>query len=577
MTNSDSGLSADARDPARHRRRLLLGGLPDRGDLCGEALSAGARGLCRQYRSGRATRCSSSRRRRPALDVGSGAGRRSRSFPSRSSRSCGATRRPVTPSAAAPTAARSSRVGEDEARETAPRVGPAMRVPGRGPRRGQMGRGARRLPEAHRREPGRPAGRGRRASTRSATSSAAKDYAGGVAAFQINTQLYPDSANTYDSLGEALEASGDKAGAIAMYKKTHRGRREPEGRRGSERHGEAACPGAPQGARERRPDTNDSVSRILRAAASAPGGPRPPHAALSARRSASARARGSGSSARASRRPDRSRRAARSTRSSLSRTPSARAASSRSRPATMRRRSRGRRGRPGCCAGRRHAATTRRARRSTRSAATAPRSSSTPIAPTLFDRLHEVRDERGLTFVHPFDDAVVLAGAGTAGLEIAEDLPDAGVVVVPVGGGGLLGGVASAIRQARPAAPRRRGRARGGPRARSRARGGQARPGPRPATLADGMTPPFVGALPSGDRARGRGRDRRPSRRPRSSRRCGCSRRAPSSTSRARAPPRRRRSGREGRVPPGTRGGDRLGRERGPGRRLLAAVGICAP
>jgi threonine dehydratase len=71
---------------------------------------------------------------------------------------------------------------------------------------------------------------------------------------------------------------------------------------------------------------------------------------------------------------------------------------------------------------------------------------------TLFDKLNEVREARGLTFVHPFDDAVVLAGAGTTGLEILEDLPDVDVVVVPVGGGGLLGGVASAVKQLRPAA-----------------------------------------------------------------------------------------------------------------------------
>src|SRR5206468_6959852 len=71
---------------------------------------------------------------------------------------------------------------------------------------------------------------------------------------------------------------------------------------------------------------------------------------------------------------------------------------------------------------------------------------------TLFDKLEEVRQARGLTFVHPFDDAVVLAGAGTAGLEIVEDLPEVDVVVVPVGGGGLLSGVASAVKQLRPAA-----------------------------------------------------------------------------------------------------------------------------
>src|SRR5215468_962503 len=61
---------------------------------------------------------------------------------------------------------------------------------------------------------------------------------------------------------------------------------------------------------------------------------------------------------------------------------------------------------------------------------------------TLFDKLREVERARGLTFVHPFDDPVVLAGAGTVGLELVEDAhPD--LVIVPVGGGGLLGGVAS--------------------------------------------------------------------------------------------------------------------------------------
>src|SRR5215467_2515051 len=57
--------------------------------------------------------------------------------------------------------------------------------------------------------------------------------------------------------------------------------------------------------------------------------------------------------------------------------------------------------------------------------------------------LPDAERARGLVFVHPFDDPVVLAGAGTTGLEIAEDVPSADVVIVPVGGGGLLGGVAS--------------------------------------------------------------------------------------------------------------------------------------
>jgi threonine dehydratase len=116
---------------------------------------------------------------------------------------------------------------------------------------------------------------------------------------------------------------------------------------------------------------------------------------------------------------------------------------------------------------------------------------------TLFDKLNEVREARGLTFVHPFDDPVVLAGAGTAGLEILEDLPEAVVVVVPVGGGGLLGGVASAVKQLRPSVRVVAVELAEGPGLAPALAAGKPVPAPRPSdTLADGMTPPFVGALP---------------------------------------------------------------------------------
>jgi len=115
---------------------------------------------------------------------------------------------------------------------------------------------------------------------------------------------------------------------------------------------------------------------------------------------------------------------------------------------------------------------------------------------TLFDKLEEVRQARGLTFVHPFDDAVVLAGAGTAGLEIVEDLPESDVVLVPVGGGGLLGGVASAVKQAKPRARVVAVELEAGPGLTPALAAGKPVPVARPATLADGMTPPFVGALP---------------------------------------------------------------------------------
>ena len=64
--------------------------------------------------------------------------------------------------------------------------------------------------------------------------------------------------------------------------------------------------------------------------------------------------------------------------------------------------------------------------------------------------LEEIRLERGLTLVHPYDDAEVLLGNGSCGLEILEDLPDVDVVVIGVGGGGLMGGVTVAIRESRP-------------------------------------------------------------------------------------------------------------------------------
>jgi threonine dehydratase len=68
------------------------------------------------------------------------------------------------------------------------------------------------------------------------------------------------------------------------------------------------------------------------------------------------------------------------------------------------------------------------------------------------EHLHRLREERGLTLVHPYDDPEVLLGNGSCGLEILEDLPDVDVVVVAVGGGGLLGGLTVAIRESRPKA-----------------------------------------------------------------------------------------------------------------------------
>jgi threonine dehydratase len=67
-------------------------------------------------------------------------------------------------------------------------------------------------------------------------------------------------------------------------------------------------------------------------------------------------------------------------------------------------------------------------------------------------KAEELIRERGLVFVPPYDDDRIIAGQGTVGLEIAEDVPDLAAVLVPIGGGGLASGVATAIRALRPGA-----------------------------------------------------------------------------------------------------------------------------
>ena len=68
-----------------------------------------------------------------------------------------------------------------------------------------------------------------------------------------------------------------------------------------------------------------------------------------------------------------------------------------------------------------------------------------------FERLHELLATTGRTLVHPFDDPLVMAGQGTLGLELVEDVPEAEVVLVPVGGGGLVSGIATAVAGSDPA------------------------------------------------------------------------------------------------------------------------------
>jgi len=70
--------------------------------------------------------------------------------------------------------------------------------------------------------------------------------------------------------------------------------------------------------------------------------------------------------------------------------------------------------------------------------------------PAAFERLEELTESTGRTLVHPYDDPLVMAGQGTVGVEMLEDMPEADVVLVQVGGGGLVSGIATAVKGMKP-------------------------------------------------------------------------------------------------------------------------------
>jgi threonine dehydratase len=110
-----------------------------------------------------------------------------------------------------------------------------------------------------------------------------------------------------------------------------------------------------------------------------------------------------------------------------------------------------------------------------------------------FERLHALVAETGRTLIHPFDDPVVIAGAGTVGLEIEEDASDVDLVIVSVGGGGLISGIQTVFRDT----PVRVAAVEPELSQAFHAAIEHGEPTPvHPTSVADGLNAPFAGALP---------------------------------------------------------------------------------
>jgi threonine dehydratase len=111
-------------------------------------------------------------------------------------------------------------------------------------------------------------------------------------------------------------------------------------------------------------------------------------------------------------------------------------------------------------------------------------------------RAEEIVAREGLTVVPPFDDPDIIAGQGTVGLEIVEDLPDVALVAVPVGGGGLLAGITAAVLALRPEATIVAVEPEGAPAMHAALAAGAVVRLPETHSIADGLLPVAVGALP---------------------------------------------------------------------------------
>ncbi|MGI8606107.1 MAG: threonine ammonia-lyase [Gaiellaceae bacterium] len=116
-------------------------------------------------------------------------------------------------------------------------------------------------------------------------------------------------------------------------------------------------------------------------------------------------------------------------------------------------------------------------------------------AEEAFARMSELQKRTGRTLVHPFDDPLVLAGQGTIGLEILEGRPDVGIVVVPAGGGGLVAGIAVAVKGVRPDVRVIAVEPEGSSALKLGLEAGEP-VSIEPESIADGLSAPFAGRLP---------------------------------------------------------------------------------
>jgi len=114
---------------------------------------------------------------------------------------------------------------------------------------------------------------------------------------------------------------------------------------------------------------------------------------------------------------------------------------------------------------------------------------------TLRDRMRAEQEAHGYVYVPPFDDPYVIAGQGTVGLEIMEDLPEVAAIVVPVGGGGLISGIAVAVKGIRPATQLSGVEPEGAPGMFNSLAAGYAVHLDHVNTIADGLAAPFAGEL----------------------------------------------------------------------------------